>query len=122
MRQEGASPPASAIFLFADAELFNNHAVARDILLHQVIQQIAAMADHFQQAAAGVMVLLVHLQVLGQVVDPLGEDGDLDLGRTGVPLMRRIFLDNRGFFFRQHGFHLFEIFSDHPERGSGDSL
>src|SRR6476659_6364122 len=30
------------------------------------------------------MVLAVRAQVLGQVVDPLGEHGDLDLGGTGV--------------------------------------
>ena len=42
------------------------------------------MADHLQKAAAGMMVLLVHLQVFSQIVDSLGENGDLDLGRTGA--------------------------------------
>src|SRR5215207_5989673 len=30
------------------------------------------------------VVLLVGAQMLGEVVDPLGQHGDLDLGRTGV--------------------------------------
>jgi len=34
----------------------------------------------------------VHLQVLGELVDALGEDGDLDLRRTGVPLVRLVLL------------------------------
>ena len=36
------------------------------------------MADHLQQTAAGVMVLFVDLQVLGQVGDALGQYRDLD--------------------------------------------
>jgi hypothetical protein len=35
------------------------------------------MADHLQQAAAGMVILLVHLQVVGQIVDALCKHCDL---------------------------------------------
>src|SRR5882762_8291102 len=39
------------------------------------------------------VILRVGLEVLGQPVDPLGQERDLDLGRPGVPLMRLELLD-----------------------------
>ena len=43
-----------------------------------VVQKIAALADHRQQAPARTEILLVCLQMLGQVHDPLGQDGHLN--------------------------------------------
>ena len=40
------------------------------------------MADHFQQAAAGVMILFMDFQVFGQLIDTSGQNGNLNL-RTG---------------------------------------
>src|SRR5580704_6565285 len=74
----------------ADAEPLPDRAVAVDVLLGQVLQQPAAAADQQQQPAAAVVVVLVHLQVLGQVVDPPGQQRDLDFRRTGVTLTGRV--------------------------------
>ena len=48
------------------------------------------------------VVLLVFPQVLGQGVDPGGEDSDLDLGRTGIAGVGRVLLDNGSLFFFAH--------------------
>ena len=65
------------------------------------------MADHLQHAAAAVVVLVVSLEVLGQRVDAIGKDRDLNLGRTGVTLVGLVLVDNELFFFSGHGsFHL----------------
>ena len=53
-------------------------------------------------ATAGVVVLLVLAQMLVQVVDPMGQNGNLDLGRTGVAGMGRVLFDDRGLFFFAH--------------------
>ena len=55
----------------------------------QVVQQPAPAADHLQQAAPRVVVLLVRLQVLGEPVDPLGQDRDLHLGEPVSVSWRR---------------------------------
>src|SRR5690242_18266478 len=57
----------------ANAEPLPDRAVAIDVLLGQVLQQPAAAADQQQQPAAAVVVVFVHLQVLGQVVNPPGQ-------------------------------------------------
>ena len=49
-----------------------------------MVEKGPALRDHVEQAAARVVVLLVGLEVLGQVGDPFGEDRDLDLRRAGV--------------------------------------
>ena len=68
------------------AEPRDQFAVVLDVLLGDVVQQPAALADQQQQATAAVVVALVHLEVLGQVCDPLGEQRDLDVRRSGVQL------------------------------------
>lgn len=47
----------------------------------------AALTDQDEQTTTGVVVVLVRLEVLGQVGDPTGEHGDLDLGGAGVALL-----------------------------------
>ena len=58
--------------------------VAAAVLGFQVVQQPPAAADQHQQATAGMEILRVGLQMLGQVADPLGQQGDLDLRAAGV--------------------------------------
>ena len=60
------------------------------------------LADHHQKAAAGMVVLLVLTQMLGQGVDPGSEDSDLNLGRTGIAGMGCVLLDNGSLFFFAH--------------------
>ena len=84
--------------LLTDAELGDNGTIPLDVDLCQVVEKVSPLADHFQEAAAGVMVLLVDAQVIGEVVDSLGENGDLHFGRARVALMARILLDNFSLF------------------------
>ena len=90
--------------LLTDAQLGDQSTIALDVLAHQVVQQLAALTDHLVQAEAAVVVLLVHTQVLGQLVDASGQDSHLDLGRTGVGSMGAVGLDNgRLFVLTDHG-------------------
>src|SRR5688500_9957452 len=67
--------------LAANAEALDQLAVARLVLALDIVEQAAALADHLQKAAAGVVVRLVGLEVLRQVGDALGQDRDLDVRR-----------------------------------------
>ena len=49
------------------------------------------------QAAAAVVVVDVHPQVLGELLDAGGENGDLHLGGAGVGLVGAVGLNDRGF-------------------------
>jgi hypothetical protein len=56
------------------------------------------MSDQLVEAAARMVVVLVHLQVLGQLRDPGGQQGNLHLGRTCVTGMNVILLNDVCFF------------------------
>ena len=77
--------------LTAQPEALDERVVPTSFLSFQVVQQPSALADHNQQAPAGVEILLVYLQVLSQVRNTLGQDRDLNFGRTGVAFMGRVF-------------------------------
>src|SRR3546814_15383341 len=54
-------------------------------------------SDLHQKAAAAVVVLVVRLEVIGQRIDAVGQDRDLDFRRTGIALVAGIVLDDFGF-------------------------
>ena len=55
--------------LFSDAEALNDLLVSCDVIVLDVIEQPATPADQLEQPPAGVMVLLVCLEVLCQIPD-----------------------------------------------------
>ena len=65
-------------------ELLCNRLIAGQVGLMEIIQQPAALADHFQQTAPGAVVLDVLLQMLSQVINPLGQKGNLYVRRPSV--------------------------------------
>ena len=86
--------PLLSISLPPQAEGCDEASVALHVLTAQVVEEPAALADHHQQAAPAVVVVLVLPQVLGEVVDPLGQDGHLDLGGSGVSIVLAVFGDD----------------------------
>ncbi len=73
--------------LSAQAELGDEIPVALDILPTEVVEQTSALANHQQQTASAVVVVLVLAKMLGQMVYPLGEHRHLNLWRTSVALV-----------------------------------
>ena len=73
--------------------------ILRKIVLLEVIEQFAAAGSHLEEAAARVEVLAMRAEMLGQVIDPGGEQRDLDFGRTGILLVGLVFCDDRGFYY-----------------------
>ena len=96
------SPPWN--ILLTDTQLGDQSTVTVDILLCQIVQHLAALTNHHQQTTAGVVVMLVHAQVIGQLVDASGQDSDLNLGGTGIAFVSCVLQDNLGLLFLQnHG-------------------
>src|SRR5690606_15471099 len=78
----------------ADAELLDQGPVAGDVFVAQVLEQALTLADLQQQTTAAVVVVLVHLEVLGEVIDVVRQQRDLDLGRAGVGLAAGVLGDD----------------------------
>src|SRR5690606_14466654 len=68
--------------------------VAVRILPLQIVEQATTLADDLQQTTPRVVVLLVGLEVLGEVANPLREECDLHLGRARVPFLARVLGDD----------------------------
>lgn len=103
--------PFSGVRLLTDAQFGDQSTIALDVFFGEVVQQTAALTDHLVHAEPAVVILRMLLQVLGELMDALGQNGDLDLGGTGVALMRSIGLDNDGFlFFGDHVENFLSVF------------
>src|SRR5690606_28146073 len=79
--QSGSSIIACCDRLAAQAEALDELGVTRPVGLLEIVEKAATLADKLEKAAAGMVVLGVALEVLGQVGDALGEDRDLDFRR-----------------------------------------
>src|SRR5215212_3915842 len=73
--------------LAAEPEPSDDGAVARVVLLDQVSKKTTALADELEEAATRMVVLGEAAEMLGQAPDPLGEERDLDLRRSGVTFL-----------------------------------
>lgn len=79
-RKAGNSAPPfrfCCIKLFPGAQGCNDRPVTLDVNFLKVVEQTATLTDHLQQTATGMVILLVSLEVLGEVVDALCEQSNL---------------------------------------------
>ena len=98
--------------LLSEAELLDYGSVSFDILLSEVVEKLLYVADHFGQTSLRVEVLGVLLHVLGKLIDTVGKNSYLNLGRTGVSLVDLVLLDEGGLsFLCNHFSSPFFIFS-----------
>ena len=56
--------------LSPNTQLFDQPFVAREVARMQVIKEPTTLADQTQQSTTRMMILLVHAEVFGQLVDP----------------------------------------------------
>src|SRR4029079_17849404 len=92
--------PPRAPALLAEAELCEDRAVARYIVPIEVRQLSPALSDELQEPALRVVVVPVGLKVLGQGVDALREERDLDLSGPRVRLVSFVLPDHFELLFR----------------------
>src|SRR5215208_6192804 len=90
-----SGPRKGRWMLLAKSELRDEVGVALLVLAAEIIQQRTTLVHQHQKAAARMVVLRVRLEMLGQVLNSLREDRDLDLGRPGVLGRTLMFLDKR---------------------------
>lgn len=85
--------------LVAQAKFRDQCAVTVRAVAAQIGQQATALADHLQQSAARVQVVLMYFEMFGQLIDTPGEYRDLHLGRTGIGFMNASVCNDARFFF-----------------------
>ena len=73
--------------LFTQLQAFGDGLITGLVGSVKVIQQPPPLAHHHEQAAPGADILMILLQMLGNLSDPLRQKGDLHIGRTGITLV-----------------------------------
>lgn len=81
--------------LFLEFVLLQRLLVGIRVIALEVHEEVAALGDFAEQTAAGGVVFLVILQVVGQLRDLTREERNLDLGGTRVFLVRLVLSDDR---------------------------
>src|SRR5258708_17082566 len=89
--------------LLPQAEALDQRAVTVDVAALQVCEEAAAIAHHGQQTPARMEILDVRFEMLGEHVDALGEERNLDLGGTGVALRALVLRDDARLVCGGHG-------------------
>src|SRR5262249_9223288 len=80
----------------ANPQPLDQRFVTRLIDTREIIEQLPPLRYELEQSTTGVIVLDVGLEVLGEAVDPLREEGYLHLRRTGIAGLDRIAFDHFG--------------------------
>jgi len=87
------------ILLAPQAQLGDEASIPIRILTTQIVEKPSTPTDHQEQTATTVMIMPVVTEMPRQMVDPLGEEGHLYLGRAGVALMSAVLGNNLGSCF-----------------------
>lgn len=77
------SPPRE-ILLAAETEALEELLVALVGGQLEVVKQLATTCDHLKQAATCGVIFLMRGEMLREIVDPLRQEGHLDVGAAGV--------------------------------------
>ena len=82
------------IRLPTQAQALDQRLVALGIGLLEVGQQAATLVHHLEQSATRMMILVVVGEMLGQVLDARGQQGDLYFRRAGIVLATTVVGDD----------------------------
>ena len=70
--------------LFTEIERLNDCTIALDVDLFQILQQLATFTYQAQQGALGLEIVFVATKVIRKVVNTVGKQRDLALGRSRI--------------------------------------
>ncbi len=97
--------------LLSDSELRDDGSVALDVNFFKVVEQTTTLTYHLEQTAARMTILLMGLEMLGEVIDALSEECDLNLWGTRIALVESILIDDFIFAFFFHFKNLLYLIS-----------
>jgi hypothetical protein len=86
----------------AQSEPFDYGVVTLDVFPLQIVKELPALPDKFQEPSARMVILIMAFEVLGQICDSFTEKGYLYLGRAGIGRVHSEIIDNFLFFLWGH--------------------
>ena len=76
-----------------ETEFCDDGSIALDVVVGEIVEKTTTASDEHQEPSATVVVLLVHLEVLGEVIDALTEKSDLHFWRPGIGVVEAVVRD-----------------------------
>ncbi len=92
----------SGLGLFPQFQFLKKRAVTFGFGTVKVVEQASSSADHGEEASAGSEVFDGFFEVGGEVVNPIGEESNLNIGGARVFLVQAIPCDDLAFWLRGH--------------------
>src|SRR5438270_14012777 len=89
--------------LSANAQALNQGLIAVWTAILQIIEQFTTSGKHRQKSALRVMILLMRLEMLRQLENPLAQKSHLHLWRSVIRLMHPVLTDNLRLLFNRQG-------------------
>ena len=83
----GVLPLHLVMKLFSQSETGYEASVSLDVCFSEVLEKVSSLSYHLQQASSGVMILVVLLEVLVEVIDPVSKDSNLNFWGTSVAFL-----------------------------------
>jgi hypothetical protein len=80
----------------AETELGDDRPVSLDVVFGDIVEHSATSTNKHQETSPTVMVLLVGLQMIGEVVDAIGQQRNLDLRRACIAVVKGVIADRVG--------------------------
>ena len=87
---------SSSVRLLTQTEGLDKFTIAVNVLVVKILQELTTTTYHLRQCTCGTEVLVVFLQVLGEVLDAISEQGNLTLNRTCVLCVLAILAEDLG--------------------------
>src|SRR5579862_212780 len=81
--------------LVPQSKLSDELAIPLEVRPLHVVEDSATAPDHLEQTTAAVVVLGVQAEMIGEIVDSLGEERYLELGRTAIGLVCPVLFNER---------------------------
>jgi hypothetical protein len=81
--------------LAAQSQTLNELTVASDVDVCEVTQKTTTLTYQQEKTTTRVVVVLVLFEVLGEILDALGKQGNLNLGGSSITGVSCVFFDDR---------------------------
>lgn len=102
------------------AQLGNDFAIALDVASLDVVEKTTTPPDHHQKSTTTVMVVRVGLEMLGEMVDAIGQQGNLHFGGASVGSVRTMLGDRFVLGCCSHGGLAFRVVETEVAESASD--
>jgi hypothetical protein len=93
------APPQTITKLLPQVQAGKKASITLDVRVSEICEAISSLTYHLEKTSSGVMILLMNLEMLVKLINPVGKNGYLYFRGTGIARMGSILFDDLLFDF-----------------------